>query len=86
MFQIFDCTGQAIGRPEGYQKHKTAQTLTTRPGRIRRAIWDAYHAAKAANPEHSHVYAIRWADPVAVAIVSRTGVPADRLIVRHIGG
>lgn len=25
------------------------------------------------------------ADPVAAAIVSRTGVPADRLIVKHIG-
>ena len=85
MFQIFDCTGQAIGRPEGYAKHRTAQTLTSRPGRIRRAIWDAYHAAKTANPEHCHVYAIRWVDPVAAEITRRTGVPADRLIVSHIG-
>lgn len=85
MFQIFDCTGQPIGRPEGYQKHRTAQSLTARAGRIRRAIWDAYYAAKAANPEHSHVYAIRWVDPVAAEIIRRSGVPAGRLIVSHIG-
>jgi hypothetical protein len=84
MFQIYDCTGKAIGRPEGYARHRTAQSLTERPGRIRRAIWDAYHAAKTANPDHSHVYAIRWADPVAEQIIVRTGVPAGRLIVTHI--
>jgi hypothetical protein len=43
MFQIFDCTGRAVGRPEGYKKHATAQRLVERRGRIKTAIWPAYH-------------------------------------------
>jgi hypothetical protein len=44
MFQIFDCIGRAVGRPEGYKKHITAQRLAERPGRIKTALWEAYHS------------------------------------------
>jgi len=61
-FQIYDCQGRAVGRPEGYAKHKTAQALVERPGRIRRAIYDAFAQARAANPEHTRVYKITYQD------------------------
>jgi hypothetical protein len=44
MFQIFDCIGRAVGRPDGYKKHITAQRLAERPGRIKTALWEAYHS------------------------------------------
>lgn len=84
MFQIYDCLNRPVGRAQGYKMHATAQRLVTRPGSIRRAVYDTFHQVREANPMQCHVYAIRWADPVAAAIVQRTGVPADRLIVSHV--
>ena len=64
MFQIFDCTGRAVGRPEGYKKHATAQRLAERRGRIKTAIWTAYHSqpAPATNERTRLVYRIEWDD------------------------
>lgn len=62
MFQIFDCNGLPIGRAEGYAKHKTAESLITRPGRIRRAIWDAFHLTPIPPGGRKLLYAIRWID------------------------
>jgi len=64
MFQIFDCTGRAVGRPEGYKKHATAQRLAERRGRIKTAIWTAYNSQPLpANPERTRlVYRIEWVD------------------------
>lgn len=61
MFQIFDCNGRPVGRPQGYAKHATAQRLVERPGSIKRAIWSAFHAAPPA-PANGHklVYRIQW--------------------------
>jgi len=61
MFQIFDCTGKPVGRPEGYAKHKTAQALTMRYGRIRTAIWETYHKTRSEKSTNL-VYSIRWID------------------------
>jgi hypothetical protein len=64
MFQIFDCTGQAVGRPTGYKKHATAQSLVERSGRIKSTIWGRYHAQPV--PENNNgrrlVYRITWID------------------------
>ena len=62
MFQIFDCTGRAVGRPDGYQKHVTAQTLAERRGRIKTEIWTAYHSAQleAGSGGRRLVYSIKW--------------------------
>jgi hypothetical protein len=62
MFQIFDCNGKPVGRDKGYQKHATAQRLTVFPGRIRRAIWDAYHLSPMPENGRKLVYSIRWID------------------------
>lgn len=86
MFQIFDCTGAPVGRAEGYKLHRTAESLINRPGRIRRAIWDRFHTTPATADGRRLVYAIRWVDPVAAAIVARTGISAGRLIVSHVRG
>jgi len=59
MFQIFDCTGKPVGRPEGYAKHKTAQSIVERKGRIKTQIWQTYHSTHAKNGIHL-VYSIRW--------------------------
>ena len=69
MFQIFDCNGRPVGRPEGYKKHETAHSLAERQGRIKTAIWAAYHAQE--NQGESDelftgrrlVYRIEWAEP-----------------------
>jgi hypothetical protein len=62
MYQIYDCTGKAIGRVQGYKRHATAQGLAERPCAIRRAIYDAIATAKAINPEHRLLYRIGWID------------------------
>ena len=62
MFQIYDCQGRAVGRPQGYARHHIAQALVTRPGRIRRDVYDAFAQARAANPEHTRVYKITYQD------------------------
>lgn len=64
MYQIYDCTGKAIGRVQGYKRHSTAQGLAERPCAIRRAIYDAVTAAKAINPDHKLLYRIGWIDPI----------------------
>lgn len=64
MFQIFDCNNKPVGRTNGYAKHATAERLITRPGSIRRSIYDAFANAKSNNPEHKHVYSIRWVESV----------------------
>ena len=60
MYQIFDCLGKPVGRSQGYLKHSTAEGLITRPGAIRRAIWDAfaqqYYVADRVIP----AWTIRW--------------------------
>lgn len=64
MFQIFDCNGRPVGRPEGYEKHSTAQGLVERAGRIKKAIWTAYHLAPWPESGRKLVYSIRWAAPI----------------------
>lgn len=95
MFQIYDCTGKPVGRPQGYKSHSTALSLVARPGSIRRAIYETFHRVRDVNPLQCLVYKIHpldnWppaatARAVAAEIVKRTGVPADRLIVSHVGG
>ena len=60
MFQIFDCNGRPVGRPQGYAKHATAQRLVERAGSIKRAIWTAYHAAPTPASGRKLVYRIQW--------------------------
>ena len=44
-FQIYDCNGEPIGRPEGYKNHSTALAIVHRyNGKIRAKIWTAYQA------------------------------------------
>jgi hypothetical protein len=86
MFQIFDCNGQAVGNPKGYRTHRGAQAQCERTGKIRTAIFTAHHLKEWPLNGIKHLYSIRWVDPVAVAIVQRTGVPAGRLIVSHVRG
>lgn len=64
MYQIYDCTGKAVGRSQGYKRHSTAQGLAERPCAIRRAIYDAVATAKAINPEHKLLYRIGWIDSI----------------------
>lgn len=64
MYQIYDCTGKAIGRAQGYKLHSTAQGLTARNCAIRRAIYDAVSAAKAINPDHKLLCRIGWIDSI----------------------
>ena len=67
MFQIFDCNGQPVGRPEGYKNHETAQALAERRGRIKTAIWTAYHAQEnLGQPGPRLVYRIKWVAPHAM--------------------
>lgn len=67
MFQIFDCNGQPVGRPEGYEKHKTAQALAERRGRIKTAIWTAYHLQDGRGELGRRiVYRIEWVAPRAM--------------------
>lgn len=71
MFQIFDCNGQPVGRPEGYKKHKTAQALAERRGRIKTVIWTAYHLQKNRGElGRCVVYRIEWQDPVDSKILA----------------
>jgi len=70
MFQLFDCLGRPVGRPEGYKKHRTAQSLAERRGRIKTAIWTAYHThwnrPTLQDPATGTrlVYRIEWQDPI----------------------
>jgi hypothetical protein len=66
MFQIFDCNGRPVGRPEGYKKHATAQRLAERKGRIKTAIWSAFHASPLPEPPQTTrvVYRIEWQEPI----------------------
>ena len=64
MYQIYDCTGKAVGRAQGYKLHSTAQGLAERPCKVRRAIYDAVATAKAIKPEHKLLYRISWVDPI----------------------
>lgn len=67
MFQIFDCNGRPVGRPEGYKKHETAQRLAGRRGRIKTAIWTAYHAQENRGELGRRVvYRIEWVEPCAM--------------------
>lgn len=50
MFQIFDCNGRAVGRPQGYAKHRTAVQVVNRPGRVKTAVWTAFHLASPDRP------------------------------------
>jgi len=73
MFQIFDCNGQPVGRPEGYKKHETAQRLAERRGRIKTAIWTAYHAQENFGESNRRVvYRIQWVEP---RVMTWTGQP-----------
>lgn len=80
MFQIFDCNGRPVGRPEGYKKHETAQRLAERQGRIKTAIWTAYHAQE--NPGELGrrvVYRIEWAEPIdSPVLASETKIECFR--------
>ncbi len=64
MYQIYDCTGKALGRAQGYKLHSTAQAVAERPGKVRRAVYDALAMAKVINPEHRLMYRISWIDPI----------------------
>lgn len=75
MFQIFDCLGRPVGRPEGYKKHKTAQSLAERPGRIKTAIWTAYYTHWDPAPSRRLVYSIKWQDPI-----ESPGLHSERVI------
>ena len=76
MFQIFDCNGQPVGRPEGYKKHQTAQALAERRGRIKTAIWTAYHLQDGRGELGRRiVYRIEWQDPIdSKALASETAI------------
>lgn len=66
MFVITDCRGDIVGRREGYKKHATAQALAERAGRIKSAIWGAYHMHyKNADSGAGRrlVYRIEWQNP-----------------------
>ena len=60
MYQIFDCLGKPVGRPQGYAKHSTAEGLITRPSAIRRAIFDAFEQARIESRKVKSIWAIRW--------------------------
>jgi hypothetical protein len=66
MFQIYDCNDRPVGRPEGYKKHSTAQRLAERKGRIKTAIWSAFHASPLPEPPQTTrmVYRIEWQEPI----------------------
>jgi hypothetical protein len=73
MFQIFDCNGRPVGRPEGYKKHETAQALAERRGRIKTAIWTAYHSQENLGELGRRlVYRIEWVEP---RVMTWTGQP-----------
>lgn len=80
MFQIFDCNGRPVGRPEGYKRHNTALRLAHRAGRINTAIWAAYHAQE--NPGELGrrvVYRIEWAEPIdSPVLASETKIECFR--------
>jgi hypothetical protein len=44
MFVITNCIGDIVGRPQGYKKHATAQHVAERRGRIKTAIYTAFHS------------------------------------------
>lgn len=83
MFQIYDCNGQPVGRPEGYKKHETAQRLAECRGRIKTAIWAAYHAQEDRGERGTRVvYRIEWAEPIdSPVLASETKIECFRDIV-----
>ena len=90
MFYIFDCDNRIVGNPKGYKTHRGAQTQCnldkSKLTKTMALLWDRFHEKAQLTGEKSRIYSIRWVDPVAAEIVKRTGVPADRLIVSHVGG
>ena len=59
-FFIFDCTGAIVGNPAGYRTMRGAMVQAEKPrGKAYKAIWEAYDKAKALNPEHNFIHAIK---------------------------
>jgi hypothetical protein len=61
-FYIFDCNSAIVGNPNGYKKHWSAQAQCNRTGKIRTAIFTAYHLKEWPKNGIKHLYAIRKID------------------------
>lgn len=59
MYQIFDCLGKPVGRPQGYAKHSTAHAIVSRAGKVRDNIWSAYKAKDWGQYQIRHAWSIR---------------------------
>jgi hypothetical protein len=62
MFQIFDCNGKPVGRPQGYKKHSTAQSLVNKPFSIRHSIYRAFYLKGPLEEKPRLIYSIKWID------------------------
>lgn len=57
---ILDCQLNPVGNPAGYRTMRGAmQQATAKNSKVKNSLWQAFHAWRDKNPNHSLVYKIK---------------------------